>query len=81
VKDLRRGLAVDPDDWQLQAALAASLAAVGSDARTQAQAALALDPIDPGVQALARALRDGPSRKARQAALSFLSDQTLISSG
>ena len=81
LKDVRSGLAVDPDDWELQAALAASLAAVGSDARTAAQAALALNPIDPGVDALARALRGGPSRGARQAAITFLSDQTLISSG
>jgi O-antigen ligase len=79
--DLRSGLAADPDDWQLQAALAAASAAVGSDARAQVQAALALDPLDPSVAALAHALRGGPSPKARQAARSYLSQQTLITSG
>src|ERR1019366_7430090 len=54
--DLRAGLAVDPNDWQLQAALAATTAAVGDDARAQVRAALALDPLEPTVVALAQAL-------------------------
>jgi len=78
---LHHGLAEDPDDWQLTAALAATTAAAGVDARAQAAAALRLDPLDPGVRALARALRHGPSRKARAAALAFLSQQSLIESG
>ena len=78
---LRAGLAEDPNDWQLQAALAATIAATGSDARPEAAAALALNPQDPGVQALARALSGGPSAKARRAARTFLSQQSLIESG
>ncbi len=79
--DIRSGLAEDPNDWQLQAALAATTAALGNDARTQAAAALRLNPLDPGVQALARALAGGPSSKARQAARTYLSQQPLITSG
>ncbi len=78
---LRHGLAADPDDWQLTAALAASTAAAGVDARAQAAAALRLNPLDPGVRALARALRHGPSHRARAAAIAFLSQQSLIESG
>ena len=79
--DLRSGLADDPDDWQLEAALAASIAATGSDARPQAARALALNPQDPGVQALAKALAGGPSLRGEAAARSFLSQQSLIVSG
>jgi O-antigen ligase len=79
--ELRSGLAEDPNDWQLQAALAAATAAVGSDARAQAAVALRLNPEDPGVRALAQALAGGPSAKARQAAVTFLSQQSLIVSG
>jgi O-antigen ligase len=79
--DLRGGLAVDPNDWQLQSALAAATAAAGSDARTEVATARALDPNDPTISALARALAHGPSAKARRAGKAFLSQQTLISSG
>jgi O-antigen ligase len=79
--DLRAGLAVDPNDWQLQAALAATTAAVGDDARAQVRAALALDPLEPTVVALAQALERGPSAKARRAGLNYLSQQVLITSG
>ncbi|MGD1051113.1 MAG: O-antigen ligase family protein [Solirubrobacteraceae bacterium] len=79
--DLRSGLAVDPDDWQLEAALAASIAATGSDARPQAARALALNPQDSGVQALAKALAGGPSLRGEAAARSFLSQQSLLVSG
>jgi hypothetical protein len=79
--DLRSGLAEDPHDWQLEAALAAARAAAGADGRTQAAAALALNPQDPGVRALAAALAGGPSKAARQAAQSYLSQQSLIVSG
>lgn len=79
---LRGGLAVDPNDWQLAAALAASTAAMGVDARAEAALALRLNPDDPGVQALARGLAFGPSPKARAAALTFLSgEQSLIVTG
>ncbi len=79
--DLRGGLAADPNDWQLQAALAAARAAVGYDARTQAALALRLDPLDQGVSTLAHALAGGPSKRARQAARAFLSQQSLIVTG
>jgi Flp pilus assembly protein TadD len=79
--DLRHGLAEDPSDWQLEAALAAARAATGSDARSQAAAALALNPEDPTVRALAGALADGPSKAARQIARNYLSQQSLIVSG
>jgi hypothetical protein len=79
--DLRSGLAVDPDDWQLQAALAASIAATGSDARVQAAQALTLNPQDAGVQALAKALAGGPSLRGEAAARAFLSQQSLLVSG
>ena len=78
---LRGGLAQDPNDWQLQAALAASTAAAGGDARAQAAAALRLNPLDPRVRALAAALARGPSARARRAAVTFLSSQSLIGSG
>jgi len=79
--ELRGGLAVDPNDWQLQAALAAAVAATGSDARAQAALALHLNPTDAGVRALAKALAGGPSARASRAALTFLSEQSLIESG
>ena len=79
--DLRAGLRVDPNDWQLEAALAAATAAGRSSARVQAAMALRLNPNDPGVQALAHALSSGPSARARRAALTFLSQQSLIVSG
>jgi O-antigen ligase/polysaccharide polymerase Wzy-like membrane protein len=79
--DLRNGLAEDPKDWQLEAALAAARAAAGADGRAQAAAALALNPQDPGVRALAAALAAGPSNAARRAAQSYLSQQSLIVSG
>jgi hypothetical protein len=79
--DLRSGLAVDPGDWQLQAALAASIAATGSDARVQAAQALTLNPQDAGVQALAKALAGGPSLRGEAAARAFLSQQSLLVSG
>jgi Flp pilus assembly protein TadD len=78
---LRAGLEQDPGNWQLHAALAATTAAAGSDARTPAAIALRLNPLDPSVQALARALTRGPKPAARQAALGFLSEQSLIESG
>jgi Flp pilus assembly protein TadD len=81
VTDLRRGLAKDPEDWQLQAALAAATAAGGSDARAEGAVARRLNPNDPGVLALAQALASGPSAKARRAARAFLSQQSLIGSG
>jgi len=77
----RRGLVEDPKDWQLQAGLAAAIAASGSDARSQAALALELNPLDPTVSTLAAALAHGPSRRARTAAIAFLSDQSLIESG
>ncbi|HEY1776986.1 MAG TPA: O-antigen ligase family protein [Solirubrobacteraceae bacterium] len=79
--DLRSGLAEDPNDWQLQAALAATTAAEGADARSDAASALRLNPIDPSVRLLAEALAAGPSAGARRAALTFLSGQSLIESG
>ena len=79
--DLRGGLAADPSDWQLQAALAAATAAAGSDARAEVALARRLNPNDPGIRTLARALAGGPSAKARQAARTFLSQQSLIESG
>jgi hypothetical protein len=57
------------------------VAAVGSDARVQAAAALRLNPEDPAIRALAQALAGGPSAKARRAARAFLSQQSLIASG
>jgi hypothetical protein len=78
---LRNGLAEDPNDWQLKAALAAAIAASGGDAHAQAAAALRLNPLDPGVRALAASLARGPSAKARRAAIAFLSSQSLIGSG
>ena len=78
---LRSGLAVDPRDWQLEAALAAVTAAVGSDARFEAAVALGLNPANPRIRKLARALAAGPSVNARRAARNFLSQQTLIVSG
>ncbi len=78
---LRGGLAADPNDWQLQSALAAATAASGSDARSEVAAARRLDPLDPRIQALARALAGGPSRAARRAGRQFLTQQTPISSG
>lgn len=78
---LRSGLAQDPNDWQLQAALAAATAASGGDARAQAAAALHLNPLDPSVRMLAAALAHGSSAKARRAAVAFLSNQSLIGSG
>jgi Flp pilus assembly protein TadD len=79
---LRGGLAVDPHDWELQAALAAATAARGFDARAQAATALRLNPEDADIQALADALAHGPSVKARTAARLYLSEQqTLIVSG
>ena len=78
---LRAGLAVDPNDWELESALAADRAATGIDARSQAARALALNPLDQGVQGLAHALARGPSKRARQAGLAFLSQQSLIVSG
>jgi len=77
----RRGLAEDPNDWQLQAGLAAATAASGSDARSEAALARALNPRDPAVRTLAAALARGPSAKARRAARTFLSEQSLIESG
>jgi hypothetical protein len=79
--DLRGGLAQDPDDWQLQSALAAATAATGHDARSQVALARRLDPNDPTVRALAAALAGGPSAKARRAGVAFLSQQSLISVG
>ncbi len=78
---LHSGLDVDPNDWQLQAALAAAMAAVGTDARAQAAVALRLNPQDAGVRALARALAGGPSARAREAAMTFLSQQSPIVTG
>jgi O-antigen ligase len=77
----RRGLAEDPNDWQLQAGLAAAIAAGDADARVQAAAARRLNPLDPSVRALDAALSRGPSARARRAALTFLSQQSLIDSG
>ncbi|HLW95228.1 MAG TPA: hypothetical protein VKS25_07630, partial [Solirubrobacteraceae bacterium] len=79
--DLRGGLAEDPNDWELQAALAATTAATGADARAAAALAARLDPLDTDVQTLADALARGPSARARAAAVAFLSHQTLIDSG
>jgi O-antigen ligase len=79
--DLRGGLAVDPNDWQLRAALAAAKAVGGSDARGDAAAALRLNPNGGDVRALAQALAGGPSAKARRAGRRFLSSQSLIGSG
>ena len=81
VTDLRRGLAKDPQDWQLEAALAAATAASGSDGRAEVAVARRLNPNDPDVLALAQALAPGPSAKARRAARAFLSQQSLIGSG
>ena len=64
-----------------ESALAADRAATGIDARSQAARALALNPLDQGVQGLAHALARGPSKRARQAGLAFLSQQSLIVSG
>jgi hypothetical protein len=80
-KDLRSGLVVDPRDWELQAALSAALAAVGKEARSQVQLAYRLNPLEPTVDALTRALERGPSAKARAAARAYLSQQVLIESG
>ena len=79
--DLRGGLAADPNDWQLQAALAAATAAAGSDARAEVALARKLNPNDPSIRTLARALAGGPSTRARRAARTFLSQQSLIESG
>jgi hypothetical protein len=79
---LRGGLAADPKDWQLEASLAATTAVLGGDARAEAADALALNPLDPNVQALAHGLARGPSRRARDAARTYLAtEQTLIESG
>jgi O-antigen ligase len=78
---LDSGLSVDPNDWQLQSAAAATEAVLGFDARAQAASALRLNPLDSGVMALAHALERGPSKQTRQAALAFLSDQSLIVTG
>ena len=51
-------------------------AAVGSDARAAGRRSpLRLNPLDPGVDALAQALAAGPRRAARAAARAFLSQQ------
>jgi O-antigen ligase len=78
---LRAGLGVDPNDWELESALAAARAASGSDARPQAARALKLNPLDSGVQALAHALARGPSKRASEAGRAFLSQQSLIVTG
>jgi Flp pilus assembly protein TadD len=79
--DLRSGLAVDPDDWQLEAALAATIAATGSDARPQAARALVLNPLDPAVEALVEVLARGRSLRGEAAARSYLSQQSLLVTG
>ena len=79
--DLRSGLAEDPNDWQLQAALAATTALIGGDARAEAVLAVRLDAEDPSVRALAFALAGGPSAAARREARAYLSQQSLIVSG
>jgi hypothetical protein len=79
--DLRAGLAVDPNDWELQSALAAATAAAGSDARAEAASARRLDPNDPRIAALAHAVAAGPSARSRRAGRAFLSQQTLIAFG
>jgi len=79
---LRGGLAADPKDWQLEASLAATTAVLGGDARAEAADALALNPLDGDVRALAHGLARGPSRRARAAARTYLAtEQTLIESG
>jgi hypothetical protein len=78
---LRAGLGVDPNDWELESALAAARAASGSDARLQAARALKLNPLDQGVQALDHALAGGPSKRASEAGRAFLSQQSLIVTG
>ena len=78
---LRGGLAADPNNWELVAALAADRAASGLDARAQAAFALRLNPLDSGVQSLAHALSRGPSKRARLEGRVFLSQQSLIVSG
>jgi O-antigen ligase len=78
---LASGLAQDPHSWELAAALAATRAKLGLDARAQAATALSLNPLDPGVQALAHALAHGPTARARRAATAFLTEQTLLQAG
>ena len=75
--------AVDPDDWQLESALAAAIAADRRGrARGRRRGALRLNPLDPSVQALAKALGHGSVAQARRAPRStFLSEQSLIESG
>jgi hypothetical protein len=80
-REFRGGLAQDPNDWQLQAGLAAATAAAGSDARGEVALARRLNPLDPGVRALAQALAGGPSARARRAALAYFNQQSLIESG
>jgi hypothetical protein len=79
--DLRGGLGADPNDWQLHAALAAAIAASGSDARAQVAVAVRLNPNTGDIRALAQALAGGPSAKARSTARSFLDQQSLLVSG
>jgi Flp pilus assembly protein TadD len=78
---LRHGLAEDPDDWQLQSALAGTIAAGGGDGRVALAAAQRLNPNDASLAVLGRALVGGPSARARAAARVFLSQQSLIVSG
>jgi hypothetical protein len=79
---LRGGLAEDPDDWQLQSALAAAEGARGSPAAAkQAASAAALNPRDALIGELSQTLARGPSQAARRAGISFLDQQTLIVSG
>lgn len=77
----RSGLAADPDDWQLESGLAASIVASGGDAHPELVAAERLDPLDTGLDSVAAAAAHGPSRAARRAARAFLSQQSLIESG
>jgi hypothetical protein len=78
---LRGGLAKDPQNWQLQSALAAAIAAHGGDGRAAAAIATRLNPLDANLAVLAHALAARPSAKTRAAGRAFLTEQSLIESG
>jgi hypothetical protein len=78
---LRSGLAKDPENWRLHAALAAAIAAGGGDARGEAAVALRLDPNERDVAALVAGVARGRSKAAKTAGTAFLNRQSLTVSG
>jgi hypothetical protein len=78
---LRSGLAKDPENWRLHAALAAAIAAGGGDARGEAAVAQRLNPNERDIAALAAGVARGRSKAAKAAGTAFLNRQSLTVSG